>query len=191
MKKVLVVGVTVVILVIAVVVLNRELPQVKEQAAASDSKAEPGTDQATSIAVNDLVLKSLDGKNVKLSDYRGKVVLIDFWGTWCDPCKIETPWLIEFQQKYGPRGFTVLGVATDSDGAKVVAPYVEQSRFDVDGQQEAMNYPIFLGDDALTDKFGITAYPTGILIGRDGHLVKITVGLVSKDELEKDIQSQL
>lgn len=190
MKKVAVVSITVAVLIIVVFILNRELPPATASVPASSLAASSAPDQNTSISVNDLVLKGLDGQDVKLSDLRGKVVLIDFWGTWCEPCKIETPWLIEFQKKYASRGFTVLGVATDEGGKPVVEPYVQKTTFDVNGEKDAINYPIFLGSDDLTDKFGVTGYPTGVLIGRDGHLVKIIAGLESKDVLAKEIEAQ-
>ena len=66
--------------------------------------------------------KDLDGKEVSLEDYKGKVVLVNFWATWCEPCRVEIPWLIEMQQKYGSKGFTVLGVAMDEEGKSVVSP---------------------------------------------------------------------
>lgn len=189
MKKVLVIIITVAVLVILVVVLNHALPP-PTITASTGSAASADTPKEPTVSVDDLVLAGLDGKSVKLTDLRGKVVLIDFWGTWCDPCKIETPWLIEFQKKYASRGFTVLGVAMDPEGKKLVGPFVQNTRFDVGGVKEAINYPIFLGNDSLSDKFGLEGYPTGILVARDGHVVKTTVGLVSKEEMAKDIESQ-
>src|ERR1700737_182548 len=112
--------------------------------------------------------KDLDGKDASLDDYKGKVVLVNFWATWCDPCRVEIPWLIEMQQKYSARGFTVLGVAMDEEGRSVVAPFVEKERFDVNGGKSQMNYPIVVGGDAAADKFGgLLGYPTSILISRD------------------------
>src|SRR6266702_8124124 len=87
----------------------------------------------------EVTFESLDGKDVPLSEYKGKVVLVNFWATWCEPCQIEIPWMMEFQKKYGPRGFTILGVSMDEDGKKAVAPFLEKSRFDLDGQKQAMN----------------------------------------------------
>src|SRR5882762_3635140 len=67
----------------------------------------------------DVTVKDLNDKSVTLADYRGKVVLVNFWATWCDPCRVEIPWLIEMQDKYGPKGFTVLGIAMDEEGKPV------------------------------------------------------------------------
>jgi cytochrome c biogenesis protein CcmG/thiol:disulfide interchange protein DsbE len=140
----------------------------------------------------DLTLKDLDGKDISLAQYRGKVVLVNFWATWCEPCKVEIPELIELQQKYGAKGFTVLGVAMDDEGRKVVAPFVGKERFDVKGGQSQMNYPIVIGNDAAADKFGgLIGYPTSVLISRDGKQIKSITGLISYDDISKTIESQL
>jgi thiol-disulfide isomerase/thioredoxin len=140
----------------------------------------------------DLKLKDTDGKEVSLADLKGKVVLVNFWATWCDPCRIEIPWLIDMQAKYGPRGFTVVGVAMDEEGKSAVAPFVAKERFDVNGQQLPMSYPIWLGDDDAGEKFGgILGYPTSFLISRDGKLVEKFQGLKGYDELATAIEAQL
>src|SRR6266403_5575314 len=140
----------------------------------------------------DFTLKDLDGKDVSLGQYQGKVVLVNFWATWCDPCRVEIPWLIEMQQKYSARGFTVLGIAMDEEGAKVVTPFVNKERFDVNGAKSQMNYPIVIGNDAAADKFGgLLGYPTSMLITRDGKIVKRITGIISYEEIAKSIESQL
>jgi len=137
----------------------------------------------------DVSFKALDGNQVSLESYRGKVVLVNFWATWCEPCQIELPWLIEFQKKYADKGFTVLGVAMDDEGASVVSPYVTKQKFDVDGQSLAINYPIVLGNDDLGEKFGgVLGLPTSFLITRDGKIASRVVGIVSHDHLEKAIE---
>jgi thiol-disulfide isomerase/thioredoxin len=140
----------------------------------------------------ELTLKDLDGKNISLSDYKGKVVLINFWATWCEPCRVEIPWLIEMQQKYGPKGFVLLGIALDEEGKSVVAPFVAKERFDVNGQKLPMSYQILIGNDDAADKFGgLFGYPTSILISRDGKQIKRVTGMISEDEMNKAIESQL
>jgi|SRR5579863_2643360 len=140
----------------------------------------------------DLKFKDLNGKDVALSDLKGKVVFLNFWATWCDPCRIEIPWLIAMQAKYGPQGFTVVGVAMDDEGKNVVAPFIEKERFDVDGQKLPMSYPILLGSDEAADKFGgILGYPTSFVISRDGRVIQKFQGLQSEDELIKSVESQL
>jgi thiol-disulfide isomerase/thioredoxin len=161
----------------------------------ADSKMRMGarpTAKAATAAAPDVVLKDLQGNEVNLAQYKGKVVLVNFWATWCGPCRIEIPWLIEFQQQYGPRGFTVLGVAMDDEGKTAVEPFVTKERFDVNGQPTAMNYPILLGSDEIADKFGgLIGLPTSMLISRDGKKVKTILGLVNHDELVKAIEGQL
>lgn len=147
---------------------------------------------ATLLAAPDVTLMDIQGKDISLSQYKGKVVLVNFWATWCDPCRVEIPWLIEMQQKYSAKGFTVLGIAMDEEGAKVVTPFVNKERFDVNGTQSQMNYPIVIGDDAAADKFGgLLGYPTSVLVNRDGKIVKRVTGIIGADEMAKTIESQL
>lgn len=140
----------------------------------------------------ELTLKDLDGQNVSLSEYKGKVVLVNFWATWCEPCRVEIPELIELHHKYGPRGFVLLGIALDEEGKSVVAPFVTKERFDVNGQKLPMDYKILIGNDDAADKFGgLFGYPTSILISRDGRQVKRITGMISADEMTKAIESLL
>lgn len=139
-----------------------------------------------------LTLKDLEGNDVSLSEYKGKVVLVNFWATWCEPCRVEIPWLIEMQQKYGPRGFVILGIALDEEGKSVVAPFVGKERFEVGGQKLPMSYKILIGNDDAADKFGgLFGYPTSILISRDGKQVKRVTGMISPEEMNKAVESQL
>jgi len=96
------------------------------------------------------------------------------------------------QQKYSAKGFTVLGVALDEEGRKVVAPFVQTEQFDVNGSKSLMNYPIVIGNDEVANKFGgLVGYPTGFLISRDGKIVKSFLGLTSYEEIAQAIESQL
>jgi len=145
-----------------------------------------------SASAPDFTLKDLEDHDVSLSQFKGKVVLVNFWATWCGPCKIEIPWLVELQGKYAARGFTVLGVAMDEEGKSAVAPFVQKERFKVGGTSQSMNYPIVLGNDATADKFGgLLGFPTSVLISKDGRVAKRVDGLVSYDEIDKAIQSQV
>jgi len=140
----------------------------------------------------DVTFKDLEGKDVRLADLKGKIVVINFWATWCEPCQVEIPWMIAFQEKYADKGFTLLGVAMDDEGKSVVAPFVQKSQFDVDGKQKTMNYPIVLGNDDLSSKFGgLIGLPTTVVVGRDGKIHKRFIGLVSHDELDKEIKELL
>lgn len=184
MKKTILILLGVAVLVSIVYYTDRKLAPVQ---AVGDHPAK------VSEVPNGVSFKSLDGKSVNLSDLRGKVVFVDFWETTCGPCKIEIPWLIELQQKYQAQGLTILGVAMDTDGKSVVAPWVAKERFDVNGVQLPINYPIVLGDDKSVESLGqeLVGFPTTVLISRDGKIIKTTLGLVSFDEIEKDIKSQL
>ena len=128
----------------------------------------------------DVTFKDLQGKDVPLSGLKGKVVVINFWATWCEPCRVEIPWMIGFQQKYADKGFTLLGVAMDDEGKSVVEPYVQKTQFDVDGKQMTMNYPIVLGNDDLSVKFGgLLGLPTSIRnLSRRQKLPNATSGLL-------------
>ncbi len=151
-----------------------------------------GPEKNTEQPAPEVTFKDMDGKDATLSQYKGKVVLVNFWATWCEPCYVEIPWLIEMQQKYEARGFTVLGISMDEEGKSAVAPFLAKERFNVNGQKLPMNYPIVIGSDDVADKFGgLLGYPTSFLISRDGNIVKKVQGLISYEELTKAIESQL
>jgi peroxiredoxin len=131
----------------------------------------------------DFALKDANGKLVHLADYRGKVVLLDFWATWCGPCKIEIPWFMEFQRKYKDRGFEVLGVSMDDDGWKAITPFVNQKK---------INYRIVLGDDKTGDQYGgLEALPTTFVIDRSGRIASVHVGLAGKKDFADAIEKLL
>jgi peroxiredoxin len=129
-------------------------------------------------------LKDANGAAVRLADYKGKVVLLDFWATWCGPCKIEIPWFIEFEQTLKDRGFAVLGVSMDEDGWAAVKPYIEQRK---------LNYRVLMGNDEVGQLYGgLDALPTTFLIDREGRIARVHVGLeVGKDEFKNEINSLL
>jgi len=140
----------------------------------------------------DVTFKDLQGKDVSVASLKGKVVVVNFWATWCEPCQVEIPWMIGFQKKYADKGFTLLGVAMDEEGKSVVEPYVQKTQFDVDGHPTTMNYPIVLGDDDLAGKFGgLLGLPTTYVITRDGKVAKRYIGLATEADLDKLIQSLL
>jgi cytochrome c biogenesis protein CcmG/thiol:disulfide interchange protein DsbE len=128
-------------------------------------------------------LKDASGKLVHLADYRGKVVLLDFWATWCEPCAIEIPWFTEFERKYKDRGFEVIGVSMDDEGWKVISPFVNAKR---------INYRILLGDDKTGDQYGgIDALPTTFVIDREGRMARVHVGLAQKKDFQDAIEKLL
>ncbi len=150
-----------------------------------------GSKPAALADAPDVTFKDLQGKDVTLASLKGKVVLVNFWGTWCEPCRGEIPILISMQQKYGPRGFTLLGAATN-DEEKTVDTFIHTTQFNVGGQQMLMNYPIVMGSDAITDKFGgLLGMPTSYLITRDGKIFKRYIGALNENQIVKDVESQL
>ncbi len=192
MKKVAIIVLTVVVLIGITIYADRATRVQGKSNLAQNISGNPATGIKAGTPEPDLKLKTIDGKEVLLADYKGKVVFVNFWATWCDPCRVEIPWLIAMQNKYGPKGFTVVGIAMDEEGKSVVAPFLDKERFDVDGQKLPMNYPIVLGTDEAADKFGgILGYPSSFLISRDGKIVAKFQGLKSEDELTKAIESQL
>jgi len=189
MKKVLLIISTVVVLIVATYFADKAT-RVKATTSVKNTKlTEAKIDGKPAPEVQ---FKDLDGNDVTLAKYKGTVVLVDFWATWCEPCYVEIPWLIEMQQKYAAKGFTVLGVSMDEDGKSAVVPFLAKERFTVNGQKLPMNYPIVLGSDEVADKFGgLLGYPTGFLISRDGKVVKKFQGLTSFDDIAQAIESQL
>jgi thiol-disulfide isomerase/thioredoxin len=189
MRKVILIISTVLVLIVATVYADRATRVKVKVPSNSSMHTDNVADSKSAPAVT---FKDLDGKDVTLAQYKGTVVLVDFWATWCEPCYVEIPWLIEMQQKYGAKGFTVLGVSMDEEGKSAVAPFLAKERFNVNGQKLPMNYPIVLGSDEIADKFGgLLGYPTGFLVTRDGKVVKKFQGLTSYDEIAKAIESQL
>jgi thiol-disulfide isomerase/thioredoxin len=191
LKKSLLVIIAVVAVIAATYLADRATRQPRN-GKISASVGNPASNPKAPKLAPEITLRALDGKNLSLDQYKGKVVLVNFWATWCEPCQVEIPWLIEMQQKYAAKGFTVLGIAMDEEGASVVTPWVQKERFDVNGAKSQMNYPIVIGNDAAADKFGgLLGYPTSVLITRDGKIVKRITGIISYEEIAKSIESQL
>lgn len=134
-------------------------------------------------AAPEFALKDVDGRTVTLADYKGKVVLLNFWATWCGPCKIEIPWFADFEQKYKDRGFAVLGVAMDEEGWEVVKPYLAQSK---------VNYRVIMGNDSIANLYGgVDSLPTTFILDQNGKIASTHVGLVSKSNYEDEITELL
>ena len=123
------------------------------------------------------------GETVESNAYNGKILLVNFWATWCPPCREELPSLKSLQEKYGDKGFSVLGVSIDKGGSKMVARFVRKIR---------LNYPVVLGNSSLGKEFGgFFGVPASFLIDRSGMVVKSYAGYVSHEQLEEDIQKIL
>jgi thiol-disulfide isomerase/thioredoxin len=130
------------------------------------------------------VLSTLDGKKVSLSDYRGRAVLVNFWATWCGPCKVEMPWFEEFQKQYAGQGFVILGLADDVDAGKDAIRKV--------AQKTGVTYPILLTDGKVQKAYGgVDVLPMSFYVDRNGVVVEETAGLGSKDEIEAHIKKAI
>jgi peroxiredoxin len=128
-------------------------------------------------------LTDANGAKVTLADYKGKVVLLNFWATWCGPCKVEIPWFMEFNKTYKDRGLAVLGVSLDDDGWKSVKPYLAEKKID---------YTVVVGNDTVSKSYGdVDSLPTTFIIDRDGRIAFTHTGLVGKDMYETEIRSLL
>ena len=130
----------------------------------------------------DFTLQDVNGREVKLSSLKGKVVLVNFWATWCEGCQVEIPWLMEFQKKYQGRGFVVIGVSMDSDGWKSVKPWLKERK---------VNYPVVIGSDDLGKQYGLEGMPLTALIDRDGKIADVHPGLVNKNATEQQLRALL
>ena len=135
------------------------------------------------VQAPDFNLPTLDGRRMKLSDFRGKAVLLNFWATWCPPCKIEMPWFVELQKQYGKDGLVVLGVAMDDTEPPKIAQFAHDM---------GVNYPVLLGTDQVSDDYGNVQYlPTTFYVDRNGVIVDKAAGLFSRQEIERDIRKIL
>jgi len=130
----------------------------------------------------DFTLKDAIGNEVQLSDYRGQVVLLNFWATWCAPCRVEIPWFIDFEKHYKDQGFAVVGVSFDEEGWAAVGPYVKD---------EGMNYRVVVGDDAMAHDWSVSALPTTLILDREGRIAAYHQGLVNEATYESQIQRLL
>jgi thiol-disulfide isomerase/thioredoxin len=156
------------------------------------SSDESGPIQDMNQPLPQTVAFSLDKRWVDLSTYKGQVVLIEFFATWCPGCVDETPSLIHFQQEFGDKGFTVVAIAIDDQGDETVESFVKNRQFSVDGTPTSINFPVLMGSMDLAQKLGFEGgLPAGVLVNRDGKEVKIIRGVVSEDAVSKAIQKLL
>lgn len=143
----------------------------------------------------DFVLQDLSGKTVALSSFKGKPLLINFWATWCGPCKIETPWLIELQNQYASKGFEVIGISTEGEDLKpddkegfdrqktAIAKFIKE---------EHMQYPVLVNGDSLVGPYGgLDSMPTSVYVNTEGKVVAVQLGITSKDDMEENIKKAL
>jgi peroxiredoxin len=153
---------------LAVVLVCCALPEQPYIKAEKDRKPAP-----------DFSLKDAGGAIVKLSDYHGKIVLLNFWATWCGPCEEEIPWFIGFQQEFKDRDFAVLGISVDEDGWDAVKPFVARRK---------VNYRVMLGGEEVSQIYGnVENLPTTFIIDREGRIARTHIGLVSRNTYKQEI----
>lgn len=126
-------------------------------------------------------LKTLDGKTVHLREFQGKAVLLNFWATWCVPCKQEMPWLMDFQKQYGTRGLVILGISLDKS-AEPVRRFL---------RKQPVNYPILMGTQKLADQYFVKGLPVSIYIDGNGKITDQVPGLSTRSVMENEIKLAL
>ena len=147
----------------------------------------PVPDRLQGQLAPDFTLRTLDGKTVKLSDYRGKAVLLNFWATWCEPCKIEMPWFVQLQKQYGDEGLQIIGVSMDDDSPEEIAKFTKGLGVD---------YIVLTGKDNERDAVanlygGVSFLPENFYIDREGKIVDKIYGIKSRGEIEASIKKAL
>ena len=144
--------------------------------AACDADAQP--------ANLDFTLKDMNGEVVNLTSFRGKVILINFWATWCGPCKIEIPWFVDFQEQYADDGLVVLGVSMD-DTPEQIVPFAEEYK---------VNYPMLVGRERedFQEAYGpLWGIPVTVLVDRDGKRCRTHMGIATREEFQRDLDELL
>ena len=179
--------------------------QAAEKLLASEARAElvavPVGDVPQSVLTLDgkpapaFALKDLSGRKVTLASYHGKAVLVNFWATWCGPCRIETPWLVELRNKYAAQGFEILGVDTEAEDLKPgdAAGWArDKAAVDKFVAEEQMSYPVLLDGDSISGEYGgVDDLPSSFFVDRDGKVVAASVGLTSESDIENNIKKAL
>lgn len=158
---------------------------VRAQTRAAQPSPQPPTIPATGSLAPDFELKLLGakGKTLQLSSLKGKAVIVSFWATWCEPCKIEMPWLVELQKKYAAEGLQVVGISMDDAEEKEVSDFARKM---------GVNYPVLQGTEKVADLYGgVDALPMTFWLDRSGKVVDIAIGLESESQMEESIKKSL
>ncbi|OFV98283.1 MAG: hypothetical protein A3F68_03505 [Acidobacteria bacterium RIFCSPLOWO2_12_FULL_54_10] len=180
-QKLLLIGLS--LLVFAAVIVQFSKKPSETIVAPGDQPAEAEVPSIRGTVVADFEIEDVNGAKIRRADLVGKVLLVNFWATWCAPCLIEIPWFIEFQEKYGPQGLQVIGVSLDDDDIDKVKTYM---------QEHKMNYIVAMGDEKMTETFsGVIGLPTTFIVDRDGKFYSQHRGLVSKEIIETELKQLL
>ena len=164
--------------------------------ASADATAPPEEEEKSPLegkAAPGFALEDLQGQKVSLASYKGKAVLVNFMATWCAPCKIETPWLIQLRNQYGPQGFEILGISTDDldkdDKKKMAEDKADIAKF-VNNMH--IDYPVLIDGASISHPYGgVDALPSSFFVDRSGKVIAATVGLHDRSELEANIKKAL
>jgi glutathione peroxidase-family protein len=165
-------------------------------APSAGAAAEPELEEKSPLegkAAPAFTLETLQGQKVSLASYKGKAVLVNFMASWCAPCKVETPWLIQLRDQYAPQGFEILGVSTDDldkdDKKQNAEDKAEIAKFVANMH---IDYPVLIDGDSIAHPYGgIDALPTSFFVDRSGRVIAATVGLHDRSELEANIKKAL
>jgi peroxiredoxin len=172
----------VVAFVVAMVVMVMVLFGIGRAGRSAGHLGAPRADVEDKVAP-DFALQSINGKTVRLSDFRGKAVLLNFWATYCAPCRIEMPWFVELQDRYAAEGLQVVGVAMDDASPDDIEKFASEL---------GVNYPILVGEETVGNAYGgVQFLPSTFYIGRDGKVVGKVFGLKTKNEIEENIKKTL
>ncbi len=148
----------------------------------SPAATAPLTPAAERSAAPTFSLENASGRAVSLDDYRGEVVVLNFWATWCHGCKAELPWFVQFEKRYGSRGLTVVGASTDAEGWQKVRPFLAK---------KPLNYPVVIADENLTKAYGLESMPMTVLIDRQGRVAATYRGVIDRAACDRAIQTLL
>ncbi len=133
-------------------------------------------------AAPDFMLSDMNGDMREIADFKGKVVIINFWATWCPPCREEIPHLIELYEEYRDKGLEIIGISLDWNAKRVAGPFIEEN---------GINYTVLLGDDNISDLYDVVSIPTSYILDREGGIVKKYIGYRDKEVFEKKIEELL
>jgi peroxiredoxin len=179
-KNVAILGFAVVVIA-AMLFVGSNISRKRQAEASRTGTLIPG--QIVGKPAPDFALKTLDGKTLRLSELRGKAVVLNFWATWCPPCKVELPWFVDLQKQYGGQGLEIVGISEDEGGKDKVAQFVKEM---------GVNYTIAVDDDSVAEKYGdVEDLPTTFYIDRNGKIVEFAMGLVDRSEIETKMKAAM